>query len=239
MYGELLSYIRKTSEEASETVRLLHEETMFKKKELKEYSVLFESIEQGLDHAYHELRSLIENIYKIEDTFNRVLLNEEFIREATEKCVDHLAKLYKEFEIDEDEYKKLIENLEVLLRTRIKELFKRIIIIRNKLGVEPPYPGKSLDQVIEDVIRTIIQRRKDPPKRERQEYGVLDLSGKQLIQEELEKFVKKHARGIIIIGQDIKEKVLQALSSFENKIYYNTYSDNLAQKLILTFQWKH
>jgi len=219
----------------SSRLKRLYERVELKEKELREYSILFKHIRQELHRALTEfelLKSKADNIERIIVG----ILSEEFLHKATRDCTNYLVKLYEEFEIDEDELQNLMDNLKRLLRTEIRELFKELIKIREQLGIKPPLMGKPLGYVIEDVIRVNIP--KAPPRREQKEYGILDLTKKPFIQEKLKKFVKKHKRGVIIMDKDIKEKVLETLSPPEIEVHYNTYSDSLIQKLILTFQWR-
>lgn len=221
---------------AIDIIEELIEYVKLERRRREEYSILFRHIEEELHKIVEYLERLIKESRFLEHAFSNVL-SKEFLNNVTRENIDYIIRLYKEFEIDEEELQKLMDGLKRLLRTEVKKIFQRLIDVREQLGLPPPLIGRPLDYVIEDVIGRNIPE--TPPKRERKEYGVLDLTGKSFTQEEIKKFVKKHKRGIIIMSQDMKEKILQVLSPPEIEIYYNTYSDGLTQRLILTFQWRY
>ena len=238
MYTELFQHILKISN----TVEQLYEEIESVRERIpKEYLELFERIKGELWRMLNELMLLKgytnRVINRVEEIFDTIL-SQEFLNETVERCVDYLERLYMEFEIDEDEYEKLIRDLEKLLRTEVKKLLRRLIEIRTELGTKSPHLGIPLGVAIENTIATIIRRRKIPPKRKRMDFGVLDSTKDKLTRDNIEKFIKKYECGIIAMCQDMKEEALQVLDVFKDKIGYSTYSDSTTQKLILAFRWK-
>lgn len=160
----------------------------------------------------------VEDAKRIRDSYLNDTLSRAYAQKAIQDLEKYLGELHgKTLELRE-QYQQALFMLDRLDKRfyEFRTLFKSVIHNLRKLyGLSrPPAYGISVTTLInrtKQKIRTIVGPRGKLPKKE---FGVLQLSGNNVVEENIMEFLSEYSSGVIIAPNSLKEDVLEILEKY-------------------------